>query len=76
MTRYYFHIRSAGQITPDEEGIELPGMIEARLEARLSAGDLAMAAMRGGHGVDGSEIEIADGRGKVLAAIAVRSSLN
>lgn len=76
MTRYYFHIHSAGQITPDEEGIELPSMAEARLEAHLSARDLAMAAMRGGRGVDASEIEIADGRGKILAAIAVRSSLN
>ena len=51
-------------------------MAEARLEARLSARNLAMAEMRGGRSVDASEIEIADGRGKILAAIAVRSSLN
>ena len=76
MTRFYFHIRNADRLTLDEEGMDLTGMAEARIEARLSAGDLAMAAMHGGLGLDGSEIEIADGRGNILGAFAVRNLLN
>jgi hypothetical protein len=76
MTRFYFHIRNADQLTLDEEGMDLTGIAEARIEARLSAGDLAMAAMRGGCGVDGGEIEIADERGNILDAFAMRRLLN
>ena len=76
MARFYFHIRNASHLTLDEEGMDLAGIVEARIEARLSAGDLAMAAMRGGHGVNGGEIEIADERGTVLGACAVRALLN
>ena len=76
MALYYFHIRDAHSLTPDEEGIELSGMAEARAEARLSANDLAMEAMRCGRAVNSGTIEIADWRGNVLAAVAIRSSLH
>ena len=66
MARYYFHICDRGVVIPDEEGMELPNIEAALLEARLSARDLALADIGGGHTASLSTIEIADADGNVL----------
>jgi hypothetical protein len=74
--RYYFHIREFGHLTLDEEGMDLLDITEARTEARLSASELAMAAIRSGIGFGAGKIEIADGKGNVFEAVTVQSILN
>lgn len=76
MARYFFHIRDASVVIPDDEGIELRDMHAARIEARQSAVDLGTAQMRLGQGIDRHAIEIADCHGKVLETVPVRSFLN
>lgn len=41
MTRYFFDVIEDDQVTPDEEGVELPGIEEARREAVQSLSDMA-----------------------------------
>jgi hypothetical protein len=41
MPRYYFDIRDGESIAVDEEGLELPDLTAAEVEAAQSLGDLA-----------------------------------
>jgi hypothetical protein len=70
--RYYFHIHDQGLLIPDEEGGELSGIADARLEARASALDLAMNDLRNGRAIDDRRIVIADENGAVLETVSVR----
>jgi hypothetical protein len=70
--RYFFHIWERGARVPDDVGLELGGMAEARQEARLTACDLA----NGGGRHDVRIIEIADRHGKTLASLPLRGLLH
>jgi len=76
MTRYFFHIREAAIVIPDEEGLELQDIQAARIEARRSAYDLGTAEFRRGCGVERRAIEIADRDGNVLETLPLRAFLN
>ena len=76
MTRFYFHIRDGSVVVPDEVGMELDGLDAARMEARLSAADLARTARAGGHRASAAIIEIADAGGTVLEATPARGYLH
>jgi hypothetical protein len=39
MPRYFFHVHD-GQEMPDREGVELPGLDEARMQAITTAGEI------------------------------------
>ena len=71
MTRYYFHIRDGWSVIPDEEGIQLPTLEAAWLEAYASADDLVRCALLGGLSVSASSIEVADQYGNVLGKVAL-----
>ena len=58
--RYFFHIRTAGGLIPDEEGIELTGLEQAREEALTSAKELATEFPPGSEGVSLKSIEVVD----------------
>ena len=73
--RYYFHIHDQGMLIPDEEGAEMSGIAEARIEARASALDLAINDLRGGYTIDDRRIVIADENGTVLETISVREAI-
>jgi hypothetical protein len=72
MTRFYFHIREGLRLIPDEEGLDLPNMAAARLEAEASAVDLARAAARYATCGSASAIEITDDSGRCLDWVEVR----
>lgn len=65
MPRYFFHLHN-GQVSRDEEGRELPGLAEARLEAIAAARELLCEDLRTGrlflshhidiHGAEGEEL--------------------
>jgi hypothetical protein len=46
MPQYFFDIVADGELVPDEEGMNLPGLDAARREASHSLGDLARDTAR------------------------------
>jgi hypothetical protein len=72
---YYFNIRDAFGVIPDEEGSDLADMVAARREARESANDLMMDDLRGGRPALGLQIEIVDATGLLLEAVALDGNL-
>lgn len=72
MSRYYFDIVEDDQVAPDEEGIDLPDLVEARREAVHSLADIARELV-----VDGADeprqivVRVRDESGEVLTAAAV-----
>jgi hypothetical protein len=60
MGRFYFHMQERGEVFPDEEGIELPGVDAAKQEALRSARDLLADAIRFGKPAVPEAVVIAD----------------
>ena len=58
--RYFFHIRTEDGLIPDEEGMDLPGLDQARAEAITSARDLATEFPPGSEGVSLKSVEVVD----------------
>lgn len=40
MPRYYFHVDDGDTATPDIEGVDLPGLADARVQAATAVGEL------------------------------------
>ena len=72
MPHFYFHIREQGQLIPDEDGMMLRDLAEARQEATESCLDLIRNRVHGDHRVDGLRIEIADASGTIIESVNVR----
>jgi hypothetical protein len=58
--RYFFHIRTEDGLIPDEEGIDLPGLEQAKEEAITSAKELAAEFPPGSEGACLKSIEVVD----------------
>ena len=70
MTRYHFDVRHRDGLTLDEEGMELPSVEAAWVEAAHSVAELATEALpeRAEHGAHHEmEVEVRDDAGAVLA---------
>ena len=66
-TRYFFHLREAGRLVPDEDGILLRGIEEVRREARRGAKwMIAAAAETNGSSPPKSKIEVRDEAGNMV----------
>lgn len=70
--RFYFHVRESADFVPDEEGSELPDIMAARREARISLLELAMQSLRSGSAVNARRIEMAREDGVVLETLSLR----
>jgi hypothetical protein len=68
-----FHIRDGDQLYADEEGRWLPDIAAARAEARQSARDILADLLSDGRMLDGQLIEIADGDGRVIEKVPLRT---
>ena len=55
MQRYFFHLRDGGELIPDETGMDLAGLEEARREAVQSARDILAEQFRAGQALDGQQ---------------------
>jgi hypothetical protein len=73
--RYFFNIRDAAGLIPDEEGGEFRNLNAARGEAAASARDFAMDDLRCGNLINPRSIEITDERGTLLETIMIRDIL-
>jgi hypothetical protein len=69
MGRFYFHIRSGGQVIIDHEGSDLPDADAARREALASARQIVAEAIRYGTEDAPEEFVIADSEGRELEIV-------
>ena len=75
MARYFFHIRTDGDLDRDEFGVELADLDAVRTEAlRTIAGFMLDAAITGA-AMPGEAFEIADAQGKALIMIPFDAGL-
>ena len=75
MARYFFHVRSADGISYDREGQELPDLEAACLEAVSSNREMLGERLLHGGALGPTQVEIADGDGKVLAIVTAKDVL-
>ena len=75
MGRFYFHLKSAGVVIPDEEGQDLPSLSVAQREALSSARDLLANAIKAGRSELPESFVIADEEGRVLDTIQLATVL-
>ena len=75
MRRFYFHLRAGDEITPDEDGMELPDLSAAKGEAALAARELLADAIKGGKRDVPEAFVIADEAGQSLAIVPLATVL-
>ena len=69
MGRYYFHIRSGGQVIVDQEGADFPDAGAARQEALAAARQIVAEAIRYCSEEAPEEFVIADSEGRELEIV-------
>ena len=72
MPRFYFHVRRDGELLLDDEGTDLPDLAAAKREARATARDFAVDAIRSRNRVNDDIIEVMDENGEQLFGLPVR----
>jgi hypothetical protein len=75
MGRFYFHIREAGRLIPDDEGTDLPDFPAARREALLSARELLAEAIKKDKPEAPDAFVIADEVGHTLETLSLNEIL-
>jgi hypothetical protein len=69
MRRFYFHLKDADEFIVDDEGLELPGVNEAKRMALLSARELLADAIKSGKSRVPEAFVIADEQGRAIATV-------
>lgn len=75
MPRYYLHIREGERFIKDHEGIELPGILNAKSEAEEAAREILASKVKSGEIIDGQEFEIYDAWGNRMLNVPFKSVL-
>ena len=75
MPRYFFDVYD-DIIADDEEGIELPNLEAARLQALKGARDLAMEQVRHGYIVLSHWIDVLDDQGEKVLRVSFRDAVD
>jgi hypothetical protein len=75
MGRFYFHVRTGGRLTSDEEGIDLPDLAAARHEAVLAAREVLADAIMSGKPEVPEAFVIADEGGRPLEIVQIATVL-
>lgn len=73
--RYYLNVRTDNELIVDEEGIELPDLVDVAAEARQAARDIVADRVKHGDKVDEGVFEILDTTGTKVMTIPIRSVL-
>jgi hypothetical protein len=76
MPRYHFNVRQGSNVIFDEEGEELPDLKAAQFEARMSARELIMEALKSDKELDGRVIEITDDAGTVIETVKLKDIIS
>ena len=72
MPRFFFNFREAMRFEPDEEGLELPDLDAAYLEAFETAKEMWGEAIRGMRNPSRQQFEIGDADGNTLLIVPFR----
>lgn len=75
MPLFYFHIRDGDTLIEDLEGIDLPGLEDARFEALQGARTILAEKVKAGAVIDGQRIEIMDDTGELRAVLPMRAAI-
>jgi hypothetical protein len=73
--RYFFHVYD-DIIAHDEEGIELPNVAAARLNALIGARDLIAAQVKRGYFVLSHWIDVVDEHGEPVMTVTFRDAVD
>jgi hypothetical protein len=73
--RYFFHVYD-DVIAQDEEGVELPSIEAARLNALIGARDLIAEQVRRGYFVLSHWIDVVDEQGAPVLTVAFRDAVD
>jgi hypothetical protein len=66
MARFFFHLKSDGELITDDDGIDLPGLSEATREALQRARELLAEAIKTGNPTLPVALVVADETGQTL----------
>ena len=75
MARFYFHLRSGGNIAKDDEGSELADLAAARKEALATAREIVADAVKSGKNGTPDCMIIADDHGSELMTVPMKDAL-
>ncbi|XIA67951.1 DUF6894 family protein [Bradyrhizobium sp. TZ2] len=70
-----FHVRAGNEITPDDQGTDLPDLSAAKREALLSARELLAEAIKSGKQTVPEVFVIADDEGRTLDIVSLAAVL-
>jgi hypothetical protein len=76
MGRFYFHLRAGDELTPDDEGIDLPDFSAAHREAILTAREVLAEAIKSGQREFPEALVIADEAGRELGIVSLATVLH
>jgi len=72
MARYFVDLVHAGQISADEQGMELSDMAAVRQEVETTIREIAADSIRAGHEVGDGEIQVRDADGRTVLTVKFR----
>jgi hypothetical protein len=72
MPHFYVDLLQNGQISPDEEGMELPDMAAVRNEVEATIREIVADSIRHGGGVGDGEIQVRDANGSHVLTLKFR----
>jgi hypothetical protein len=75
MGRFYFHVRAGDELTPDEEGVDLPDFSAARREAVEAARELLAGAIKDGRPDVPEAFVITDEAGREIDTVPLATVL-
>ncbi len=75
MPRYFFHVYD-DVISHDEEGVELPNVAAARLQAIIGARDIISEQVKHGRFVLSHWIDVLDENGDAVLTVAFRDAVD
>ena len=75
MPRYFFHVYD-DVIARDDEGVELPNIEAARLNAIRGARDIIAGQVRHGHFVQSHWIDVVDENNETVLKVAFRDAVD
>ncbi|TFE95775.1 hypothetical protein B5M44_21155 [Shinella sumterensis] len=75
MPKFFFHIRTAFNFQPDEDGWEFGSSALARLGAIAAIREALSPAMSRGHTIDGRWFEIADEAGATVEVVSFNEAI-
>lgn len=69
MPRFFFHFRSAGTLTPDQDGEELSNAEAALAQARVVADQIQADIVLAGRPILGDQLEVHDASGTLVGIV-------